>query len=190
MVPVCGAIVAYLSSRLQPNVDKQSDKLNEALKYAIGAIRSIETVKAFNGQDMEVWKYTRIARQAAHYYVRQANLNGLQMALMSFFSFAMFVQGFWYGSTLLDKGQTPGQVMTTFWAALMASQGFTSILPLLLVMEKGRAAGAKLRAVMVHGSKGQEESRPGEGIKPDHCAGDFELKNVCTARPVACCSHH
>ncbi|OJD36870.1 abc transporter [Diplodia corticola] len=184
VVPVAVVAVAFLSTRLQPNIDKQVDKLQEALKYAIGAIRSIETVKVFNGQDYEVWKYTNVAREAASYYVRQANLNALQMSLMSFVSFSMFIQGFWYGSTLLDKGQTPGQVLTTFWAALMACQAFMSILPQFLVMEKGRAAGAKLRAVMVHGSKGQEESRPGEGLKPDHCAGDFELKNICFSYPV------
>ncbi|KAL1634321.1 ATP-dependent permease [Neofusicoccum ribis] len=184
VVPIAAVGIGLLSARLQPNVDKQSEKLQEALKYAIGAIRSIETVKSFNGQDLEVWKYARIARQAATYYIRQANLNAWQMCLMSFFSFSMFIQGFWYGSTLLDKGETPGSVLTTFWAALMACQGFMSILPQLLVMEKGRAAGAKLRAVMVHGSRGQEESRPGEGLKPDHCAGDFELKNVCFSYPI------
>ncbi|OMP86891.1 Alpha-factor-transporting ATPase [Diplodia seriata] len=184
VVPLAVVAVAFLSTRLQPNIDKQVDKLQEALKYAIGAIRSIETVKVFNGQDYEVWKYTNAARQAASFYVRQANLNALQLSIMSFISFSMFIQGFWYGSTLLDKGQTPGQVLTTFWAALMACQAFMSILPQILVMEKGRAAGAKLRAVMVHGSKGQEESKPGEGLKPDRCAGDFELKNVCFSYPV------
>ncbi|EOD52858.1 putative abc a-pheromone efflux pump protein [Neofusicoccum parvum UCRNP2] len=149
VVPIAAVGIGLLSARLQPNVDKQSEKLQEALKYAIGAIRSIEAVKSFNGQDLEVWKYARIARQAATYYIRQANLNAWQMCLVSFFSFSMFIQGFWYGSTLLDKGETPGSVLTTFWAALMACQGFMSILPQLLVMEKGRAAGAKLRAVMV-----------------------------------------
>lgn len=176
-VPIIMVSVVMLSSRLQPNVDRQADKLEEALKYSVGAIRAIETVKSFNGQDLEVWKYARIARQAATYYVRQANLNALQMSVMSFMSFAMFIQGFWYGSTLLDKGETPGKVLTTFWAALMACQSFTAIFTMLLVLEKGRAAGAKLRAVMVHGSGEQEEAR--DRLRPDHCAGDFELKDVC-----------
>ncbi|EKG15411.1 Putative ABC transporter protein [Macrophomina phaseolina MS6] len=181
-VPVCMVVIVVLSSRIQLNVNRQTEKLEEALKYSIGAIKSIETVKSFNGQDLEVWKYTRIARQAATYYVRQANAFALQTCVMSFFSFAMFIQGFWYGSSLLDKGETPGEVLTTFWAALMATQALTAIFPMLLVLEKGRAAGTKLRSVMVHGSKGQEESR--SGLKPDHCAGDFELKNICFSYPM------
>ncbi|KAF2140981.1 uncharacterized protein K452DRAFT_319263 [Aplosporella prunicola CBS 121167] len=183
IVPVAFFAVAILSSHLQPNIDKQSDKLNEALKYAIGAMTSIDTVKCFNGQNLEVWKYTKTAREAANYYVRQANLNSLQLSIMSLVTFGMFVQGFWYGSTLLDKSQTPGHVLTTFWAALMACQGFTSILPQLMVMEKGRAAGAKLRAVMVHGlSKGREDT--GDGFQPDHCAGDIEMKKICFSYPI------
>ncbi|KAK7547692.1 P-loop containing nucleoside triphosphate hydrolase protein [Phyllosticta citricarpa] len=182
VVPVVGIAVVFFSSRLQPNVDKQSDKLNEALKYAMAAMSSIETVKSFNGQDLEVWKYTQIARKAAGYYVRQANWNALQMGVVSLCTFAMFIQGFWYGTTLLDKGLSAGKVLTTFWAALMGCQGFMAFLPMMMVLEKGRAAGAKLRAVTIHGSLSEDEVV--EGIKPDHCAGDIEMKNINFSYPI------
>ncbi|KAK8165049.1 P-loop containing nucleoside triphosphate hydrolase protein [Phyllosticta citrichinensis] len=182
VVPVVGISVVFFSSRLQPNVDKQSDKLNEALKYAMAAMSSIETVKSFNGQDLEVWKYTQIARKAASYYIRQANWNALQMGVVSLCTFAMFIQGFWYGTTLLDKGLSPGKVLTTFWAALMACQGFMAFLPMMMVLEKGRAAGAKLRAVTIHGSLSEDEVV--EGMKPDHCVGDIEMKNINFSYPI------
>lgn len=176
VVPVVAVGVIFFSSRLQPNVDGQSARLNEALKYAMAAMTSIETVKAFNGQDLEVWKYTKIARQAASFYIRQTNWNALQMGLVSLCTFGMFIQGFWYGTTLLDNGLSPGKVLTTFWAALMAVQGFMAFLPMMMVLEKGRAAGAKLRAVCVHGSIAEDEAA--EGFRPDHCVGDIEMKNV------------
>ncbi|KAK8253666.1 P-loop containing nucleoside triphosphate hydrolase protein [Phyllosticta capitalensis] len=182
VVPVVAVGVIFFSSRLQPNVDGQSARLNEALKYAMAAMTSIETVKAFNGQDLEVWKYTKIARQAASFYIRQTNWNALQMGLVSLCTFGMFIQGFWYGTTLLDNGLSPGKVLTTFWAALMAVQGFMAFLPMMMVLEKGRAAGAKLRAVCVHGSIAEDEAA--EGFRPDHCVGDIEMKNINFSYPV------
>ena len=91
----------------------------------------------------------------------------------------MFVQGFWYGSSLVSTGKrTPAQVLTTFWAALMAVQGVTGFLPQLVVIQKGKVAGAKLLETMaqIQGHEAAPEIQEGE--VPIECSGYIEFKKV------------
>ncbi|KAK5065935.1 ATP-dependent permease, partial [Cryomyces antarcticus] len=121
-VPVVVVIVGLLSASVQPNIERQQEKLTEASKYSTNAFLAIETVKCFNGQDSEIFKFSKAIDAARTFYVRQANANALQMGFVQLATLGMFVQGFWYGSTLLDSGtKNAGQVLTTFWSALSAT---------------------------------------------------------------------
>lgn len=178
-VPLIILVMGFLSSRMQPNIDAQHEKLSEAAKHSTSAFSAIEVVKCFNGQDSELWKFSCAVREAARFYVRQAQWNACQAGFMRLSTLGMFVQGFWYGSTLLDSGDMDnGKILTTFWAALMATGGLTQIVPLLIVLEKGRMAGAKLRAVMAEMQKGGKDNGEAEHTVPARCTGDVEFQDV------------
>ena len=115
-------------------------------------------------------------KQAGRFYIRQANWNALQQGVVHLSTMGMFIQGFWYGSSLIDDGKSPGQIMTTFWATLMATNGFMQLLPQMIVLQKGKAAAATLRAV-ISNPKYSQESAIG-GSQPQKCAGDIQLQKV------------
>lgn len=178
-VPLIVVVMGVLSANMQPNIDAQHEKLSEAAKHSTNAFSAIEMVKCFNGQDSELWKYSRAVKEAAQFYIRQTRWNAGQAGFMRLSTLGMFVQGFWYGSTLLDSGKMDaGKILTCFWAALMATGGLTQIVPLLIVLEKGRLAGSKLRAVMAEMQKGGKDSGETECTVPTRCTGDIEFKNV------------
>ena len=91
----------------------------------------------------------------------------------------MFVQGFWYGSHLITTGKkNPGQILTTFWACLMATQTVEQILPQMIVLEKGRASGATLQAILTQMEGGRKIARMAGRTAPKFCEGDIEVRNV------------
>jgi ATP-binding cassette, subfamily B (MDR/TAP), member 1 len=105
--------------------------------FANSALSAIETVKCFNGQAFELEQYKPVVMQAAKYYMKQALSKSLQIGFVRFITTAMFVQGFWYGSHLVSTGKTSaGDVLTTFWACLMATKAIEDILPHMIVLEK------------------------------------------------------
>ncbi|KAF2103076.1 ABC a-pheromone efflux pump AtrD [Rhizodiscina lignyota] len=186
-VPLAAIAVAFFSRRIQPNIDAQAERLGEAAKHTTNAFNSIECVKCFNGQDMELWKYVAVMGEAAKFYARQIYWNSAQGAFLRLTTLGMFVQGFWYGSSLVSRGKRePGAVLTTFWAAMLATQACMAIMPLMIVLEKGRMAGAKLRAVIAEMEK--EERRQGREIglidMTKTCRGDLVLRNVTFAYPA------
>ncbi|KAI9702276.1 MAG: hypothetical protein M1820_006208 [Bogoriella megaspora] len=148
-VPIIFVGVRLISRRMHAAIDAQQDAMTKANKHVTTAVSSIDVVKYFNGKAEEVARFGAAIKVAATHYVRQAHWNALQQGVVILLTRSMFVQGFWYGSTLIDAGKrNPGQVLTTFWAALQGVGALQSILPQLMVLEKGRAAGARLKEMV------------------------------------------
>ncbi|KAF2264340.1 P-loop containing nucleoside triphosphate hydrolase protein [Lojkania enalia] len=184
-VPLVYLVMGLLSRRLSKRAHEQADKLQQALKYVTNAVQSIETVKCFNGERLELLKFVKVISHAASLYKRQANLRSFQIGFMQFIISAIFVQGFWYGSYLVTSGKTDaGHVVITFWGALMAVQGLTGFVPQLIVLQKGKVAGARLRGIMMQTSRLDKSLESQGGEKPDNCPGDVEFQHVSFTYPT------
>ena len=184
VVPVSALILGWVSSRMQPSIKAQMEELTQASKLANNSISSIDTVKYFNGQDLEIWQYARAIRKAASFYITQARYNALQIGLVRFVTSIMFVQGFWYGSHLVAIGKkNPGQILTAFWACLIATQTVEQILPQMIILEKGRASGATLQAMLTRMKSGRKVVEMTGRTAPRFCEGDIEVKNVSDVEP-------
>jgi ATP-binding cassette subfamily B (MDR/TAP) protein 1 len=148
--PVILPLIALLSSKTQPHLERQKAHLESASKTASCAVVSIDTVKAFNGQDQEHSAFINDVVQAGGAYRGFARIFAMQNAFVRFIGFVIFVQGFWYGGQLVRKSDGDGaaEVMTTFWCCLTATQSLELIMPQMGLLEKGRAAGAALNSLL------------------------------------------
>lgn len=180
-IPVSAVVLAWISAKMQPSIDAQAEELSAASKLANNALQAIDAIKCFNGQDFETWQYAKAIRKAANKYLIQAKANALQIGFVRFVTLSMFVQGFWYGSHLVITGKKdPGQVLTAFWSCLMALQAVEQILPQMIVLEKGRAAGATLEAILTQMGKRRRVAMTGS-LAPQFCEGDIEVRDVGTS---------
>ena len=182
--PVIMLAIALAGKNMSKNLEKQQAKLTEAQKFSTSALSAIETVKCFNGQEIERIKYITCVREAAQHYYRVANANALQMAFIVLLSVSMFVQGFYYGGVLIREGKKDASdVITTFFSAISAFQSITSIFPQMIVLEKGKVAGSTLRAIMAQVQQKPSAQRQSGAIIPITCMGRIELQNVSFAYP-------
>lgn len=162
---------------MKSSIQAQQNALTEASKVANNAITNIDTVKYLNGQAWEHRNFREHIEASAIHYLRQARLNSLQIAFIRWMMFGMFVQGFWYGSSLARSGKlTSGEVLRTFWACLTAAQSIEQVLPQMIVMEKGKAAGFALKSI-IERTKNRAVSEI-RGRYPLHCEGDIVVNNV------------
>ncbi|PGH28022.1 hypothetical protein AJ80_00277 [Polytolypa hystricis UAMH7299] len=182
-IPICAVIVAFLSNKIQPNIRGHDGALSNASKLATNSLSSIDVVKCFNGQDFEVKQYAGAVRSAASWYINMALFKSLEIGCVQLMIFIMFVQGFWYGSSLVSSGElTPGEVLTCFWACLQASHAIEVIMPQIIVLEKGRSAGTALKEILEDVRK-QPSTPTVSAIAPMFCDGDIHIKNVTFAYP-------
>lgn len=176
--PVAAIILWAVSRNLGPAIEAQKQDLTVASKYANTAITSISTVKAFNGQDQEIWQYYAAIKEAAKGYLIQARANALQSGVLKFFMIGIFVQAFWYGFHLVRQGLDAGNVVTTFYACLTALQAVEIILPQWLVLTKGMSAGETLKSILTEIKDEERRENQSGSLKPASCSGDIEVKQV------------
>ncbi|KAE9963891.1 hypothetical protein EG328_010961 [Venturia inaequalis] len=146
--PVFAILMPLFSSHIQPNIKLQTTHLSLAAKHATNAFSIIDTVKCYNGHVQEQQRYIHAISQAASCYYRQVTWHAGQSAVFRFITLGMFVEGFWYGSTLIRDAESAGMVFTAFWSCLLAISSLMAILPRMMEFEKGKVAGAQLRALI------------------------------------------
>ncbi|KAL6231095.1 hypothetical protein BDW75DRAFT_248110 [Aspergillus navahoensis] len=183
-IPIAVLIVPFLTPKINACIERQQQELKSASKVVNNSVVYIDTVKSFNAQEIEQEKYGRGVGKAASHYLRLAKLDSIQISAMRFVMFAMFVQGFWYGSHLVLSGKLkPGDVVRAFWTCSTAGQAIESMLPHLLILEKGKVAATALRRIM-YGGKDATFSKDMEGgLYPNHCDGDIEVKKLSFSYP-------
>ena len=184
-VPLVMGICVLLGRPMQKALTKQQGSLEEAQKYLTSAFSAIETVKCFNGQEIELGKYVKKVGEAALWYYRVANAHALQLGFLTFLASTIFVQGFFYGGVLINnQKKTAADVMTCFLSAIAAFQALQGIMPNLIVLEKGRSAGATLRMIMAEVQGGAGTEKPTNLLRPEYCKGEIDVRNVSFAYPA------
>jgi len=181
--PVMALVLSWVSRSLGPAIEAQKRELTRASKYSNTALKAIITVKAFNGQEQEVWQYYSTMKLVAAKYLIQARVNALQFGITKFAMVVIFIQGFWYGLVLVRQGLDPGRVLTAFYACLFSIQAIEVILPQWLVLTKGMSAGQTLNEIMTQVRNGRKVNTMTGGVKPRDCIGDIEVNEVSNRQP-------
>ncbi|KAG0637482.1 P-loop containing nucleoside triphosphate hydrolase protein [Tuber brumale] len=181
--PIALIILSFLSIRMEPFIEAQNVHMSSSTNTVSKSYTAIETVKAFNAQGLELRNFSTALEKAARAYRSQASLVALQIGCIRFITFAMFVQGFWYGGVLVRRGRADaGDVMTTFWSCLMATQSFEMILPQIMLLQKGMAAGGSLKGSLKQVRRGKVPLKTGD-IVPDILDGEIKFTNVSFTYP-------
>jgi ATP-binding cassette, subfamily B (MDR/TAP), member 1 len=175
--PVAAGLLYFISKGVGPAIERQKRELSKASKYASNAVTAIDSVKAFNGQDQEVWQYFLTAKAITKYYLIQARSNAFR--IIKFFAVGLYVSTFWFGLYLVIHGSsTVGHVLTTFVSCAFAMQAAEIVLPQFLVLAKGISAGETLKSIMAEMQDGRSTKNENGDLIPDVCPGDIEINDV------------
>lgn len=167
---------------MSPILKAQQSELSEASKITYDAFKSIDVVKCLNGQSSTYSLVMARIQTAARLYMKLAVLVSLQTAFPRFMSFVMFVQGFWYGSILVQSGKsTPGDVLTTFWACLIVTQSIAQLVQHSATLERGKIAGETLYQYICADAMDESRFRTQGNRYPNLHTEDVVLKDVSPA---------
>ncbi|GKZ25602.1 hypothetical protein AbraIFM66951_002991 [Aspergillus brasiliensis] len=183
-IPFLSAALSFLSTKTNSCMEAQKTELGHLSLIVDNTTSSIDSVKSFNGQDTEMRNFVSSVDNAALHYLKRARFTSLQISILRLMTFGMFVQGFWYGSSLATSGVlSAGEVLRTFWACLAAAQSMEFLMPQIVVLAKGKDAALSL----IHALNSEsEDTVRGEGrgsVYPKFCEGDIEVSNVSFAYP-------
>lgn len=144
-VPAMLAIVTIterLSAHLGMSDKAQSAKGSSRVDRVLGAMT---TVKAFNAEEKELDGFKILTAASRRVYLRLHFIWGIRLGMTQFIILGMFVQGFWFGAFLVRKGeQTAAAVNTCFWACVLTTSFLQSMIPYMVIIERGMMSMANL----------------------------------------------
>ncbi|KAK5396659.1 ATP-dependent permease [Exophiala xenobiotica] len=188
VVPVIIVGISFISRHGHRYISGHNEKLNQAMKLANNFITNIVLVKCFNTQDQEARKYAIAIEEAAQLSLKSSIFKALQSGFVRFASTVIFVQGK-YAPTVVESLliseyrvlTDPGDVVTTFWACLIAAKSFEDILPQSFLLVGGQTATRSLLAVLKHINKAKTQTLKVDGLSPQFCEGEIEMQGqTCT----------
>ena len=182
-----------------PKLEDERRAFAEASTNIERTTAAISTVKAHNAQTTESDRFTPIILKAQNALIKQARVWSVTTGSSECLLLTTFVLGFWYGAKLVREGKAnPGDVMTVFWAALLAATYLQMVVEQLVIVTKGKTSMASLRTIVRdlpsrptsigQYSPGNTPSDSTFGhkirpmgmrqIRPTRCHGEYNFQNV------------
>ncbi|CED83054.1 Multidrug/pheromone exporter, ABC superfamily [Phaffia rhodozyma] len=146
VVIICQGVVQHISF---PLLSSERRIFAAASTRSERATSSIATVKAFNAEKKEADDFFSVINNGKKVTARIIFVWGTNLGLSAFVLNTMFVAGFWYGSELVRQGGIQsGDVITVFFATVLASSSLQTIMPRFESIQKGMGAMVSLQVLI------------------------------------------
>src|SRR3984957_2386175 len=202
-VPLLMLIQASSQAFAGPLLNVERTQASTAATLIDRAVSAIATVKAFNAVPYELASLNNILDRIRAATKRLNTVWGFSSCRAQFVMMSMFFQGFWFGGKLIRDGKiTAGDVMSVFWACLIATSNLQMCIPQFIVLTKGKFAAASLFSLLDADSPCHSPPTPTKRssltilsprksrrsltlrkIIPTRCTGEFSMHNVTFAYP-------
>jgi len=177
-------ITATFQAKFAQGFDHDSSKrFSAANSTAADAVTNIKVIQAFSLVDDISKLYAHHMAGPTKDSVRSANVSGFGFSLGSGYMYFMWALGFWYGATLIHKGEIGfGQVMQALMVLVFAGQGLQQAQMSFPDLGKGAAAAINIFRTIDRVPPVDVDDESGE--KPDRVVGHIQFRNVVFRYPA------
>ncbi|MFH4979050.1 hypothetical protein AB6A40_005759 [Gnathostoma spinigerum] len=156
---------------------REAKKYASAGAIAEGALSSIRTVIAFNGQQYEADRYDKALRGGMKSGIYKAAIIGLGLGLTFLSLFSSYTLAFWVGTNYIYEGYIDaGTLLTVFFSVMMGSLSLGQAGPQLAVLGVAQGAAGAIFEVIDRIPEIDTISR--SGTRPRDIKGYIKLKGV------------
>ncbi|QLG74667.1 hypothetical protein HG535_0G05500 [Zygotorulaspora mrakii] len=139
--PVIIAVAFFFSRLVEKSVKMENEQTSQASKLMNWSMNATKLVKLSCAQLKEVAKFREHIRESRKSFLYICAYTAANTAILRFLALTMFVQAFWFGSTMVRKGKLKiGDVVTCFHSCILLGATISGILHQLLVLQKGNVA--------------------------------------------------
>jgi ATP-binding cassette subfamily B (MDR/TAP) protein 1 len=182
LVPLLGSQGYFQMKMMQGFSNDAKIAYEDASRVANDAISSIRTVSSFCAEEKVVNLYTEKCKRPLKSGIQQGYISGTGLAFSNFVLFACYALSFWYGSKLVQQGQTTfGDVFRVFFAITMSAMGVSQSAGLTPDLTKTKLAVNSVFELLDRKSLIDPFDMSGKTLKTVH--GDIELRNISFTYP-------
>ncbi|XP_077998882.1 ATP-dependent translocase ABCB1-like isoform X2 [Glandiceps talaboti] len=183
LTPLLAIVSGLMAKVITSFATKEQEAYAGAGSVAEEVLSCIRTVTCFNGQRKERQRYESELVKARTLGVRKAFTTGASMCITFVVMFGAYALAFWYGPTLVAKGElNGGEVLTVFFCVMIGSMSIGNIGPNVQFVATAKGAAGTLMEIIEN--EPEIDSNSEEGVKLQEIKGDIELRNVNFAYPT------
>lgn len=143
-------IIAIIFSRLTNKfTENENYKTSEAAELLTRSMNAIKLIKLYCTQDYEIKKFNQLVKECNKEFIKACVCVSVNASLLRFLTLSMFVQGFWFGTTMIRKGKLNiADVITCFHSCLMLGSTLNNSLHQIVLLQKGDVAMKKIANIL------------------------------------------
>ena len=189
-VPVMAVTGAVFVFAMQKVTKVNNEAYSRAGAISEEALNAIRTIVSLGGQAKETRRYKKVLEENKYEINKYSIYSGCALGIFFFAMFGIYALGFYVGSIFLKESvenaltKAPykvGDVLTVFFAILMASFTPSRAAPSIKAFAIARVAAAK--AFKIIDKKSLISIDDPRGLKPEGIEGNIQFRNVRFAYP-------
>jgi len=159
---------------------KKNSKANEVTSETMGGVR---TVYSFVSETLLAQRHLRYLNEVTHSNIKNSHLMALGIAFVTFFRFAMYSIGMWYGCKLILDGEMDfGSVITVFFNIVFGGMAVGIASQILPDIAKAKGAAAGIFSILDRSPL--INTNEGAGLTLPKLDGKLSFKNVTFTYPT------
>ncbi|SMN19458.1 similar to Saccharomyces cerevisiae YKL209C STE6 Plasma membrane ATP-binding cassette (ABC) transporter required for the export of a-factor [Maudiozyma saulgeensis] len=142
IITILAVVFSRLINKYTQLENTESSKAAQEISFVMS---SAQLVKLYGTKDEEQYKFMHLSRLCNTYFIQACLYVSANAAILRFLTLCMFIQGFWFGATMVRKGKLNiTDVITCFHSCLMLGSTLSNTLHQIVLLQKGDVAIKKL----------------------------------------------
>lgn len=143
--PIICLLAFFFSIMIQKYVKKENTETGIAAQIFSETLQNIQLIKLSNADDNRLQIFEESVKKCNILFIKMCLYFSLNTSSLRFLTLVMFVQGFWFGSTMIHKGHLQiSDVITCFSSCLLLGSIISTTLNQIIVLQKGKIALEKI----------------------------------------------
>lgn len=152
IIIVFAVILSRLINRYTELENTESSKTADLISFSM---RAAQLLKTYGKQDQEIYEFIHSSKLCNNHFLKACLYVSLNSALLRFLTLCMFIQGFWFGTSMVRKGKLDiADVITCFHSCLMLGSTLSNALHQIVLLQKGDVAVKKIYNELPNDSHG------------------------------------
>lgn len=174
------ALTSWLTGKLAYKyANKENEYTSLSVKIVNWCLLNPAIVRLFNGKDIDMINFKNLINKCSSFNYKLENVVNFNIGILKCFSLLMFVQGFWFGNTMIRLRHVDiNQVFTAFSACLMLASAIAGITELVGDIYRAQAAIGKIKEFLSLNSHNEDDNESVDKMSPTWCNGAIQFKDV------------
>ena len=176
LIIMCGW---FFSRKVQRYADLENEQTSKASQLLDWSMTAAQFIRLSGTELREIKSFKNCVQNCTNNFVKMCQYSSINLATLKFLSLAMFVQAFWFGSTMIRKGKMNiGDVITCFHSCILLGSTISGTLQQLVIIQKGSVAVNQVSKFLADDKTATTDIRRWQDVPFPELKGDIRFQNV------------